>query len=65
MRAPHPCPHGSLRAGELRVGAHDQVLIDVVEAVQKAVAYEGSLEVTEVCRAAEQMEFLKLRTLHG
>jgi len=47
------------------VGDHDHVLIDVVEAVQKALAFEGSLEVTEVCRAAEQMEFLKLRTLHG
>jgi hypothetical protein len=41
------------------------VVVDVVEAVQKALAYEGALEVTEVCRAAEQMEFLRLRTLHG
>jgi hypothetical protein len=45
------------------VGARDQVLVDVVHAVEKAVAYEGPLEVTDVCRAAEQMEFLKLRTL--
>ncbi len=45
------------------MGARAQVLIDVVHAVEKAVACEGPLEVTDVCRAAEQMEFLKLRTL--
>ena len=45
------------------MGARDPVVVDLVEALQKAIAYEGMLDATEVCRASEQMEFLKLRTL--
>jgi hypothetical protein len=41
------------------------VLRDLAAAIDKTLAFEGDLDVVEVCRLAERVEFLKLRTLHN
>ncbi len=41
----------------------NDVVADIRASLDKAIAYEGTLDVAEVCREAERSEFLKLRTM--